>query len=101
MRVVVTGGAGFLGYHLCSRFLTEGDEVICVDNLITGSRRHVDELVSNDRFAYVQHNVSDPLYIEGTVDAVLNFASPASPIDYLRYPIPTLKVGALGTWHTL
>jgi dTDP-glucose 4,6-dehydratase len=101
MRVVVTGGAGFLGYHLCNRFLAEGDDVICVDNLITGSRSHVDELASNDRFTYMQHNVSDPLYIEGAIDAVLNFASPASPIDYLRYPIPTLKVGALGTWHTL
>jgi dTDP-glucose 4,6-dehydratase len=101
MRVVVTGGAGFLGYHLCERFLAEGDEVICVDNLITGSRRHVDTLTSNDRFAYLEHNVSNPLYIDGSVDAVMNFASPASPIDYLRYPIPTLKVGALGTWHTL
>jgi dTDP-glucose 4,6-dehydratase len=101
MRVVVTGGAGFLGYHLCRRFLSEGDEVICVDNLITGSRSHVDALTDEDGFTYLQHNVSEPLYIDGAVDALLNFASPASPIDYLRYPIPTLKVGALGTWHTL
>ena len=101
MRVVVTGGAGFLGYHLCRRFLSEGYEVICVDNLITGSRSHVDALTDSDGFTYLQHNVSSPLYIDGAVDAVLNFASPASPIDYLRHPIPTLKVGALGTWHTL
>ena len=101
MRVVVTGGAGFLGYHLCSRFLAEGDEVICVDNLITGSRTHVDELAAHERFSSLEHNVSAPLFIDGAIDAVMNFASPASPIDYLRYPIPTLKVGALGTWHTL
>jgi dTDP-glucose 4,6-dehydratase len=101
MRVVVAGGAGFLGFHLCTRFLAEGDEVICVDNLITGSRSHVDELKDHERFTYLDHNVSQPLYLDGPVDAILNFASPASPIDYLRYPIPTLKVGALGTWHTL
>jgi dTDP-glucose 4,6-dehydratase len=101
MRVVVTGGAGFLGSHLCRRFLAEGYEVICVDNLLTGSRTHVDELAANDGFTYLEHNVSSPLYIDGSIDAVLNFASPASPIDYMRHPIPTLKVGALGTWHTL
>jgi dTDP-glucose 4,6-dehydratase len=101
MRVVVTGGAGFLGFHLCSRFLAEGEEVLCVDNLLTGRRAHVDELATNPRFSYLDHNVSKPLYLDGPVDAVMNFASPASPIDYLRYPIPTLKVGALGTWHTL
>jgi dTDP-glucose 4,6-dehydratase len=101
MRVVVAGGAGFLGFHLCSRFLADGDEVICVDNLITGSRSHVDELKDHERFTYLDHNVSEPLYLDGPVDAIMNFASPASPIDYLRYPIPTLKVGALGTWHTL
>ena len=101
MRVVVAGGAGFLGFHLCTRFLTDGDEVICVDNLITGSRSHVDDLKDHERFTYLDHNVSEPLYLDGPVDAIMNFASPASPIDYLRYPIPTLKVGALGTWHTL
>jgi dTDP-glucose 4,6-dehydratase len=101
MRVVVTGGAGFLGYHLCSRFLSEGDEVVCVDNLITGRRAHVDELASNDRFTFLNHNIAQPLFIDGAIDAVLNFASPASPIDYLRHPIPTLKVGAIGSWHTL
>jgi dTDP-glucose 4,6-dehydratase len=101
MRVVVAGGAGFLGFHLCRRFLAEGDEVICVDNLITGSRSHVDELKDNPRFTFIDHNVSEPLYLDGGVDAIMNFASPASPIDYMRYPIPTLKVGALGTWQTL
>jgi len=101
MRIVVAGGAGFLGFHLCSRFLSEGDEVLCIDNLITGRRAHVDALADNPRFTYTHHNVSEPLYLDGAIDAVMNFASPASPIDYLRYPIPTLKVGALGTWHTL
>jgi dTDP-glucose 4,6-dehydratase len=101
MRVVVAGGAGFLGFHLCTRFLTDGDEVICVDNLITGSRSHIDDLKDHERFTFLDHNVSEPLYLDGPVDAIMNFASPASPIDYLRYPIPTLKVGALGTWHTL
>jgi dTDP-glucose 4,6-dehydratase len=101
MRVVVTGGAGFLGFHLCSRFLAEGDEVVCVDNLITGRPSHVEALSNHDSFTFRDHNVSQPLYLDGDVDAVLNFASPASPIDYLRYPIPTLKVGALGTWNTL
>src|SRR5262249_3272207 len=101
MRVVVAGGAGFLGYHLCSRFLAEGDEVVCVDNLITGRRMNVDELSANPAFTFVDHNISRPLFVDGDVDALSNFASPASPIDYLRPPIPTLKVGALGTWHTL
>jgi len=101
MRVVITGGAGFLGYHLCSRLLDEGNEVVCVDNLITGRRAHVDSLASNPRFTFLEHNISKPLFLDGEVGAVMNFASPASPIDYLRHPIPTLKVGALGTWHTL
>jgi len=101
MRIVVAGGAGFLGFHLCSRFLAERSEVVCVDNLLTGRRAHVDELSQNASFTFMDHNISKPLLIDGGVDAVLNFASPASPIDYLRHPIPTLKVGALGTWHTL
>jgi dTDP-glucose 4,6-dehydratase len=101
MRIVVAGGAGFLGYHLCSRFLEEGNEVVCVDNLITGRRRHVDQLTSKPGFTFLDHNISQPLFMDGDVDAVLNFASPASPIDYLKHPIPTLKVGALGTMHTL
>lgn len=101
MRVVVAGGAGFLGSHLCARLLDEGGEVVCVDNLITGPRAHVEALAANPRFSFVEHNISEPLFLDGPVDAVLNMASPASPVDYLRYPIPTLKVGALGTFHTL
>jgi len=101
MRSVVTGGAGFLGFHLCSRLLREGHEVVCVDNFITGRRSHVEELANMPGFTFIDHNISRPLFLEGSVDAVMNFASPASPIDYLRYPIQTLKVGALGTWHTL
>jgi dTDP-glucose 4,6-dehydratase len=101
MRVVVAGGAGFLGYHLCNRLLAEGDEVVCVDNLITGRRGHVDELAAKPGFSFIEHNIAQPLFMDGTIDAVMNFASPASPIDYLRHPIPTLKVGAIGTWHTL
>jgi dTDP-glucose 4,6-dehydratase len=101
MRVVVAGGAGFLGYHLCSRLVERGDEVLCVDNFITGPRTHVEEFANEPRFTFVDHNIATPLFVEGPVDAVLNFASPASPIDYLRYPIQTLKVGAIGSWHTL
>lgn len=101
MRVVVAGGAGFLGSHLCARLLDEGGEVVCVDNLITGPRAHVEALAANSQFSFVEHNISEPLFLDGPVDAVLNMASPASPVDYLRYPIPTLKVGALGTFHTL
>jgi dTDP-glucose 4,6-dehydratase len=101
MRVVVTGGAGFLGSHLCARLIADGNEVVCVDNLITGRRRNLEAVAESPRFGYVDHNIAHPLYLDGAVDAVLNFASPASPIDYLRHPIPTLKVGALGTFHTL
>jgi dTDP-glucose 4,6-dehydratase len=101
MRVVVTGGAGFLGSHLCERLLGEGHEVVCIDNLITGNRAHVEMLADNLRFSFRQHDVSQPIYIAGKVDAVLHFASPASPIDFARYPIQILKVGALGAWHTL
>lgn len=101
MRVLIAGGSGFLGSHLCARMLEEDYEVVCVDNLITGRRTNVEALRSNPRFSFLEHNISTPLYLEGEVDAVLNFASPASPIDYLMHPIPTLKVGAIGTWHTL
>jgi len=101
VRTVITGGAGFVGSHLCERFLTEGHEVVCVDNLITGSLVNVEGLKASGRFTYVQHDISKPLEVEGPVDNVLHFASPASPVDYLRHPIQTLKVGSLGTHNTL
>jgi dTDP-glucose 4,6-dehydratase len=100
-RVVVTGGAGFIGSHLCERLLERGDEVVCVDNLITGALANVEHLFANRRFSFMEHNVSDFLWVEGDVDAVLHFASPASPKDYLEMPIQTLKVGSLGTHNTL
>ncbi len=101
MRTLITGGAGFIGSHLCERFLARGDEVICVDNLITGSLGNVEHLRRNDRFEFRRHDISHPLEIDGDIDIVLHFASPASPVDYLRYPIQTLKVGSLGTHNTL
>lgn len=101
MRTVITGGAGFIGSHLCERFLARGHEVICVDNLITGSLSNIDHLRGDGSFRFIHHNISDPLLIDGPVDNVLHFASPASPVDYLRHPIPTLKVGSLGTHNTL
>jgi dTDP-glucose 4,6-dehydratase len=101
LRTVITGGAGFVGSHLCERFLAEGHDVICVDNLLTGSRRNIVHLMRDPRFQFIEHNISEPLQIDGPVDAVLHFASPASPADYLEHPIPTLKVGALGTHNAL
>jgi dTDP-glucose 4,6-dehydratase len=101
LRTVITGGAGFVGSHLCERFLHEGSEVICVDNLLTGHRRNIAHLLKNPKFHFMEHNVSEPVQIDGPVDAVLHFASPASPADYLEFPIPTLKVGALGTHNAL
>jgi dTDP-glucose 4,6-dehydratase len=101
VRTVITGGAGFIGSHLCERFLAEGHEVVCVDNLITGSLANIDHLRGDGRFRFLHHNISDPLLLDGPVDNVLHFASPASPVDYLRHPIPTLKVGSLGTHNTL
>jgi len=101
VRTVITGGAGFIGSHLCERFLSRGHEVVCVDNLITGELANIDHLRGNARFRFIHHNISDPLLLDGKVDNVLHFASPASPVDYLRHPIPTLKVGSLGTHNTL
>ncbi len=100
-RAVVTGGAGFLGSHLCERLLADGWHVTCVDNLVTGSSRNVAHLRGHKEFESIQHNVSEPLYLEGPVDAVLHFASPASPVDYADHPIATLKVGTLGTHNML
>jgi dTDP-glucose 4,6-dehydratase len=101
MRTVITGGAGFVGSHLCDRFLAEGHEVVCVDNLITGSLANLEHLRNHPRISFIRHDISHPLEIDGPVDTVLHFASPASPVDYLRHPIPTLKVGSLGTHNTL
>ncbi len=101
MRVLITGGAGFLGSHLCDRFLREGHWVIAMDNLITGSVRNIEHLAGHERFRFIKQDVTEYLYIDGPLDAVLHFASPASPIDYLELPIQTLKVGALGTHKAL
>ena len=100
-RCVVTGGAGFLGSHLCDRLLNEGYEVICIDNLITGSMRNVEQLKGNGRFHFIRQDVTTYLSVDGDLDFVFHFASPASPIDYIRFPIQTLKVGALGVHKTL
>jgi dTDP-glucose 4,6-dehydratase len=101
MRAVVTGGAGFLGSHLCDRLIKDGWQVLCVDNLVTGSTANIDHLRQNPDFAFQQHNVSEPIHIDGSVEAVLHFASPASPVDYAQHPIHTLKVGTLGTHNLL
>ncbi len=101
MRTLITGGAGFLGSHLCDRFIAEGHEVVCMDNLVTGNPDNIAHLIGHDRFEFVKHDVSTFIYLAGPVDNVLHFASPASPIDYLRLPIQTLKVGSLGTHNAL
>ena len=101
MRIVVTGAAGFLGSHLSDRLLAEGHEVVGIDNLITGHVRNIAHLMGNRAFRFLHHDVTEYIYLDGPVDAVLHFASPASPIDYLQIPIQTLKVGALGTHKAL
>jgi dTDP-glucose 4,6-dehydratase len=101
LKTVITGGAGFIGSHLCDRFLSDGDEVICLDNLLTGNRRNIAHLEGRASFRFVMHDMSEPIEIDGPVDNVLHFASPASPVDYLTHPIPTLKVGSLGTHNAL
>jgi dTDP-glucose 4,6-dehydratase len=101
MRAVITGGAGFLGSHLCDFFLEKGWDVLCLDNLVTGSGANVDHLAKNSHFSFQQQNVSEYIDVSGPVEAVLHFASPASPPDYLRLPIQTLKVGSLGTHNAL
>jgi dTDP-glucose 4,6-dehydratase len=102
VRVLITGGAGFLGSHLSDRFLAEGHSVIAMDNLLTGSLNNIEHLKDkHPNFRFIQHNVSLYIDIDGPIDAVLHFASPASPVDYLMYPIQTLKVGAMGTHNAL
>lgn len=101
MRIVITGGAGFIGSHLCDLLLSLGHEVICIDNFITGEMENIAQCLRDTNFKLIEHDVSKEIKINGKVDWVLHFASPASPIDYMRYPIQTLKVGALGTHNTL
>jgi dTDP-glucose 4,6-dehydratase len=101
MRIVVTGGAGFLGSHLCDALLELHHDVISIDNLLTGNTNNIAHLFGNPHFRFVNHNVVDYLFVEGAIDAVLHFASPASPVDYLQMPIQTLKVGSLGTHKAL
>ena len=100
MRVLVTGGAGFIGSHLCDALLAEEHDVVCVDNLITGSTRNIDHLRSDPRFQFIQQDINEP-YDTGKVDFIYNLASPASPVDYMNHGIETLKVGSLGSFHTL
>jgi len=101
MKILITGGAGFIGSHLCDYFLAREHFVICMDNLITGNVKNIEHLFGNDRFSFIKHDVTNYIHVPGKIDAVLHFASPASPIDYLKFPIPTLKVGALGTHKVL
>ena len=100
-KAVVTGGAGFLGSHLCDRLLAEGHNVVCMDNLLTGNTANIEHLAGNTSFKFIHQDVTEYLYLPGDIDFIFHFASPASPIDYLEYPIQTLKVGALGTHKAL
>jgi dTDP-glucose 4,6-dehydratase len=101
VRTLITGGGGFIGSHLCERFLADGHEVIAVDNFITGRPENVQHLRGDAHFTVLKHDISQPLTIDGPLDNILHFASPASPVDYLNFPIQTLKVGSLGTHNTL
>ncbi|PIW99231.1 MAG: NAD-dependent dehydratase, partial [Ignavibacteria bacterium CG_4_8_14_3_um_filter_37_9] len=98
---VVTGGAGFLGSHLCDKLLSEGMKVICIDNLLTGNLNNISHLFCNENFSFLKHDITNFIFVPGKVDYILHFASPASPIDYLKLPIQTLKVGSLGTHKVL
>jgi dTDP-glucose 4,6-dehydratase len=100
-RVLITGGAGFIGSHLCERFLADDHEVICMDNLLTGSADNVAHLFADRRFTFIQQDVTNYIHVKGELSAILHFASPASPVDYLELPIQTLKVGSLGTHKVL
>ena len=101
MRVLITGGAGFIGSHLCDYFLERGHHVIAMDSLLTGNTDNIAHLAGHDRFSFIKHDVTNHIFVDGPLDAILHFASPASPIDYLELPIQTLKVGSLGTHKAL
>ena len=101
MRILITGGGGFLGSHMCDRLIAEGHFVTCMDNLITGNMDNIAHLFGNSNFRFIKHDVTEYIYVEGELDFILHFASPASPIDYLQLPIQTLKVGSLGTHKAL
>ncbi len=101
MRAVVTGGAGFIGSHLCTRLLRDGNSVLCIDNFLTGQEANITPLRANAQFSFLNHDVSEPISVEGPVDLIFHLASAASPIHYQKYPIQTLKVGSLGTHHAL
>jgi dTDP-glucose 4,6-dehydratase len=100
-RYLITGGAGFIGSHLCESFLGQGHDVICMDNYSTGAQQNIASFAANRRFTFMDHNVSRYIEVQQPLDFVLHFASPASPVDYLELPIPTLKVGSLGTHNAL
>ncbi|MHB1319871.1 MAG: GDP-mannose 4,6-dehydratase, partial [Anaerolineae bacterium] len=101
MRVLITGGAGFIGSHLCDLLIARGHNVVCLDNLITGNRENVAHLMDQQAFSFLLHDVTAPIYVDGTLDAVFHLASLPSPVDYIQMPIKTLKVGSLGTLHAL
>ena len=101
MRAVVTGGSGFLGSHLCRRLLAEGCDVLCLDSLLTGTEANVAQLLTDDRFTFERRDVTEFLSVDGDVDWIFHFASPASPVDYIEHPLETLKVGAIGTLRVL
>ncbi|MDD5069255.1 MAG: SDR family oxidoreductase [Candidatus Omnitrophica bacterium] len=101
MNILISGGSGFIGSHLCKKFLAQGHRVICVDNFITGRKENVEDLITNDNFKLYEHDISEPFFIESDIDWVLHFASIASPKDYIAYPIKTLKSGLLGTHNCL
>ena len=101
MRIVVTGGAGFIGSHLCEYLLAKGHDVICVDNLITGRKENMSNIIDNDEFTFILHNITEPIYFDEKIDWIFHLASPASPIDYQKHPIHTLKVGSIGTHNML
>ena len=101
MRVLIAGGAGFIGSHLSEHFITDGHAVIAVDNLVTGSEKNIRHLVDHPQFAFIEHDICEPIDVDGDIDVILNFASPASPPQYLNMPIKTLKTGSFGTYHCL